>query len=95
MSGMPWSVTSLSEVFFFLVVGYQNKSQSVAVKTLKDDVDQHDRVMFLQEAAIMGQFRHKNIVRLFVVVTEEPTVGAVTSVYHCIYSGKIVRRCET
>ena len=28
-----------------------------------------DKVRFLQEAAIMGQFRHPNIVRLFGVVT--------------------------
>ena len=28
-----------------------------------------DKVRFLQEAAIMGQFRHTNIVRLYGVVT--------------------------
>jgi len=41
----------------------------VAVKTLQSSVSQGDRVKFLQEAAISGQFRHPNVVKLLGVVT--------------------------
>ena len=42
---------------------------SVAVKTLKPDSPEEARVMFLREAAIMGQFLHPNVVKLQGVVT--------------------------
>ena len=52
-------------------------SQLVAVKTLNKGVDEGDKVKFLQEAAIMGQFKHPNVVKLYGVVTEEePVSGA-------------------
>ncbi len=38
----------------------------VAVKTLKN---KEDRVKFLQEAAIMGQFKHRNVVKMYGVIT--------------------------
>ena len=41
----------------------------VAVKMLNNKATEKDVVRFLQEAAIMGQFRHPNIVRLHGVVT--------------------------
>ena len=41
----------------------------VAVKTLKEGSGEEDRVKFLQEAAIMGQFIHHNVVEMFGVVT--------------------------
>ena len=41
----------------------------VAVKTLKEESGEEDRVKFLQEAAIMGQFKHHNVVEMFGVVT--------------------------
>ena len=45
----------------------------VAVKTLKETADEEQKVKFLQEAAIMGQFSHPNVVKLHGVVTlEEP-----------------------
>ena len=47
----------------------------VAVKMLKEGSDQFDRVKFLQEAAIMGQFRHHNIVQLYGVITDEEPVS--------------------
>ena len=43
----------------------------VAVKTLNSKCSQSDRVKFLREAAIMGQFQHNYVVRLHGVVTEE------------------------
>ena len=50
-------------------------SQLVAVKTLNKGVGEADKVKFLQEAAIMGQFRHPNVVKLYGVVTEEEPVS--------------------
>ena len=41
----------------------------VAVKTLKESAEETDKVKFLQEAAVNGQFRHPNIVQLHGVVT--------------------------
>ncbi len=43
--------------------------REVAIKKLQDKADAQDKVMFLQEAAIMGQFRHPNVVNLMGVVT--------------------------
>ncbi len=40
----------------------------VAVKTLKEGSGEEDRVKFLQEATIMGQFKHYNVVKTFGVV---------------------------
>ena len=39
------------------------------MKTLKSGSSEEEAVRFLQEAAIMGQFRHPNIVELLGVVT--------------------------
>ena len=44
-------------------------SVGVAVKTLKEEASEEEMVKFLQEAAIMGQFHHPNIVKLHGVVT--------------------------
>ena len=48
--------------------GLEDK-EDVAVKTLKEGADEQDKVRFLQEAAIMGQFSHPNVVKLYGVVT--------------------------
>ena len=47
----------------------------VAVKTLKEGSDKEDRVKFLQEAAIMGQFKHPNVVTMYGVVTDGEPVS--------------------
>ena len=48
----------------------------VAIKTLRPQSREEDKLKFLQEAAINGQFRHPNIVRLHGVVTVgEPVSG--------------------
>ena len=44
-------------------------TKEVAVKTMKPDSSENDRVRFLQEAAIMGQFNHPHVVKLYGVVT--------------------------
>ena len=47
----------------------------VAVKTLKEGSAEDDRVKFLQEAAIMGQFKHHNVVTIYGVVTRGEPVS--------------------
>ena len=44
-------------------------SVEVAVKRLKSKASETDKVKFLQEAAIMGQFLHPNVIKLQGVVT--------------------------
>ena len=46
-----------------------NGPVDVAIKTLNDNISEEEKVKFLQEAAIMGQFHHPNIVKLYGVVT--------------------------
>ena len=43
--------------------------EEVAVKMMENGASEEDRVKFLQEAAIMGQFNHPNIVRLLGIMT--------------------------
>jgi len=45
-------------------------SIEVAIKTLKSKASKEDRVKFLQEAAIMGQFKHPNVVTLYGVIAD-------------------------
>ena len=47
----------------------------MAVKTLKEGAKEEDRVKFLQEAAIMGQFKHPNVVTMYGVVREGEPVS--------------------
>ena len=56
-----------------------NSSEStiVAVKSLNSQCSESERVKFLREAAIMGQFLHNNIVRMHGVVTEEENMMIV------------------
>ena len=46
----------------------EEKRVVVAVKALKSETDE-DRVRFLREAALLGQFHHENVVALYGVVT--------------------------
>ena len=45
------------------------KTLTVALKSLKSSASDEERLKLLQEAAIMGQFIHPHIVRLYGVVT--------------------------
>ena len=47
----------------------------VAVKFLKKGADEIDKVKFLQEAAIMAQFKHPNVVSLYGVVSKTEPVS--------------------
>ena len=51
------------------------QSKEVALKTLKTDSTDEDKVKFLQEAAIMAQFKHPNIVTLHGVVSNKEPVS--------------------
>ncbi len=44
-------------------------TRAVAIKTLRDETEEEQKLKFLQEAAINGQFHHQNIVKLYGVVT--------------------------
>jgi serine/threonine protein kinase len=83
-----------------------NGEVDVAVKTLKEGSGEEDRVKFLQEAAIMGQFKHHNVVTIYGVITEgEPVsqvngacmpvdysyMAGVFKVVHLYYQGHIYR----
>ena len=69
--------------------------REVAVKMLLPGSTRHgtseeDTVRFLQEAAIMGQFRHPNIIQLLGVVTVGEPVSTVrhyiSLILCCVYS---------
>lgn len=57
-----------------------NKEVVVAVKSLASE---ENKVKFLQEAVIMGQFRHPNIVNLHGVVTSGVPVSSTVLI--CSY----------
>ena len=50
-------------------------SVEVAVKTLSNQHGPDGRTKLLQEAAIMSQFRHPNVVKLYGIVCDEHQVG--------------------
>lgn len=49
-------------------------SKEVALKNLKEGSGEQDKVKFLQEAAIMAQFAHPNVVSLHGVVSDKEPV---------------------
>ena len=66
----------------------------VAVKMLNSKATERDTVRFLQEAAIMGQFRHPNIVRMYGVVTVGDPVSVCVCVCLCVCVFVCVCVCE-
>ena len=50
----------------------------IVVKSLKSNAPQEEKIKLLQEAAIMGQFHHPNILQFYGVVNEEPTLSTST-----------------
>ena len=55
--------------------------QEVAIKMLKKGSTDKQKATFLQEAAIMAQFRHPHIVRLLGAVTvDEPVSDGITCI---------------
>ena len=67
----------------------QKEEIEVAVKTLKPGASEIDKIKFLQEAAIMGQFNHPNVVKLHAVVTVGEPVrlhGSFSAVFQQVHS---------
>ncbi len=50
---------------------YNNDKINVAVKELHDKSATRNKVKFLQEATIMGQFQHKNVLKLHGIVKDK------------------------
>lgn len=48
------------------------ESIEVAVKTLESGLTKEDRIKFLQEATIMGQFDHPNILSILAIIKNDP-----------------------
>ena len=67
----------------------------VAVKTLQSSASQEDRVKFLQEAAINGQFRHPNVVKLLGVVTVGEPVSINNPLFVCTWKHFTLVHSET
>jgi serine/threonine protein kinase len=57
------------------------QSTEVALKNLKEGSGGQDKVKFLQEAAIMAQFIHPNIVTLHGVVSDKEPVSSNVAIY--------------
>ena len=51
---------------------------NVAVKMLQDGASEQEKIKFLQEAAIMSQFNHSNVIKLHGVVHDETSVSILT-----------------
>ena len=57
-----------------MLVSYQ-RDVVIAIKTLKSGASEKNRLEFLTEASIMGQFGHTNVISLVGVVTRtQPTM---------------------
>ena len=56
----------------------------VAIKTLSSNTSELDKIKFLQEAAIMCQFKHPNVVRINGVVMDEEAVSEICYNKLCI-----------
>ena len=59
-----------------------NKEVRIALKTMKPGSTEEDKIKFLQEAAIMAQFRHPNVIGLYGVVSK----GEPVSIYVCLFA---------
>ena len=67
-------------------------AMEVAVKQLQPGVTEAEKIRFLQEAAINGQFRHPNVVQLIGVVTKGEPVSQLLLLQLRSYP---VSQCDT
>ena len=44
---------------------------------LQDGATQQEKVRFLQEAAIMSQFKHSNVIKLYGVIKDQKAVSVM------------------
>ena len=61
---------------------YSEQVLDVALKVLTNTSGKSNKVKFLQEAAIMSQFRHPNVIKLYGVVSNGDQVTLLTGMYH-------------
>ena len=54
------------------MLGLLSGDLEVAIKTLSDDAGDEDKLRFLQEAAIMCQFDHPNVIKFHGVIVDTP-----------------------
>lgn len=54
------------------------KEQEIAIKTLKSGYSTQQKLDFLGEASIMGQFDHPNVIKLEGVVTRSKPLMIIT-----------------
>ena len=59
-------------------MGIYDSKQEVAIKTLKCGSTPEEKLNFLTEASIMGQFDHPNVIRLEGVVTKSLPLMIIT-----------------
>ena len=69
------------------------EAMDVAVKQLQPGASEEEKVKFLQEAAINGQFRHPNVVKLMGVVTVGEPVSYSSIIIACCSSKTKVYNC--
>ena len=58
-------------------------TKELAIKTLRTELPEEEKVRFLQEAAIMGQFSHSNVIKLYGVVTIGDPVSTMSYMHAC------------
>ena len=69
--------------------------KEVAVKTMENGASEEDRVKFLQEAAIMGQFNNPYIIKIYGILTSsQPVSHCVAWIYDYRYYHRVCRLCK-
>ncbi len=63
------------KVYRGMLTSGDGDDEEVAVKTLKEGSKEEDRVKFLQEATIVGQFKHPNVIKMCGVITDGEAVS--------------------
>ena len=62
----------------------EDEVKEVAVKTMENGASEEERVKFLQEAAIMGQFNNPYIIKIYGVLTSSQPVSYCICIHPCI-----------
>ena len=62
---------AFGEVHRGIFIHSNNSEIEVAVKSLHREVTKEEQIKFLQEAVIMGQFSHPNIIKLLGIVLQD------------------------
>ncbi len=57
---------------------YGNRVTDVLVKSLKQESDNYDKIIFLQEAVILNKLKHPNVITLCGVVDGDPVSMNIT-----------------